>query len=37
MDVDYRATATRAVLAAAGAGNVWVGTDTGMILKLEHF
>lgn len=33
MEVDYRATARRAVLAAAE-GNVWVATDTGMILKL---
>lgn len=36
MDVDYRATARRAVLGWADARNVWVGTDTGMILKLVH-
>ncbi len=34
MDVDYRATAVRAVLAAADPRDVWVATDTGMILKL---
>jgi hypothetical protein len=34
MDVDYRASARRAVLAAAGPNDVWVATDTGMILKL---
>ncbi len=33
MEVDYRANARRAVLAAAE-GHVWVATDTGMILKL---
>ena len=33
--VDYRATARRAMLATADAANVWVATDTGMILKLE--
>lgn len=32
-DIDYRAVAQRAILAAAG-DNVWVATDTGMILKL---
>ncbi len=36
MEVDYRATARRAVLAVADARNVWVATDTGMILKLEE-
>jgi hypothetical protein len=35
MEVDYRATATRAMLAAVDATNIWVATDTGMILKLE--
>jgi photosystem II stability/assembly factor-like uncharacterized protein len=35
MPVDYRATATRAVLSAVDDGNIWVATDTGMILKLE--
>lgn len=34
MEVDYRAVARRAVLAAADAGHIWVATDTGMILKL---
>ena len=35
MDVDYRAVAGRATIAAADAHNVWVATDTGMILKLQ--
>jgi hypothetical protein len=34
MRVDYRAVAHQAVLAAAGT-QVWVATDTGMILKLQ--
>jgi hypothetical protein len=34
MDVDYRAVARRAFLAAPNGENVWVATDTGMILKL---
>jgi hypothetical protein len=34
MDVDYRAVARRAWLAAPDPQNVWVATDTGMILKL---
>ncbi len=34
MQVDYRAIARRAVLAEAGPGNLWVATDTGMILRL---
>jgi hypothetical protein len=33
MEADYRALATRTVLAAAG-GSMWLATDTGMILKL---
>lgn len=33
MEVDYRAVARRAYLAAPDGENVWVGTDTGMILK----
>lgn len=33
MDVDYRATAVRAMLRAAGDGSLWVATDTGMILR----
>jgi len=36
MDVDYRAVAQRAVLAAADAQHAWVATDTGMILALAH-
>src|ERR1017187_6400077 len=36
MDVDYRATAVRAMLRAAGNGSLWVATDTGMILKLAE-
>lgn len=32
--VDYRATANRVVLAAASDQNIWMTTDTGMILKL---
>ncbi len=34
MEVDYRAEANRAMIAAADDHNVWVATDTGMILKL---
>jgi hypothetical protein len=34
MSVDYRATAVRTMLRAAGDGSLWVATDTGMILKL---
>jgi hypothetical protein len=34
MEVDYRANAQRAVMAAVDAQNAWVATDTGMILKL---
>ncbi|MFN3323044.1 MAG: WD40/YVTN/BNR-like repeat-containing protein [Bryobacteraceae bacterium] len=34
MQVDYRAFGHRAILADAGSGNVWVATDTGMILML---
>jgi photosystem II stability/assembly factor-like uncharacterized protein len=34
MDVDYRAVAQRAVLAAPDAQHIWVATDTGAILKL---
>ena len=30
---DYRAVATRPILAVADSNNVWVATDTGMILK----
>lgn len=35
MPVDYRATATRPVLAVAG-DKAWLSTDTGMILKLTQ-
>jgi hypothetical protein len=35
MDVDYRANAQRAYLAAPDANHAWVATDTGMILALE--
>lgn len=34
MEVDYRAVARRAFLAAPDAAHLWVATDTGMILKL---
>ncbi len=34
MEVDYRAVARRAFLAAPDATHAWVATDTGMILKL---
>ena len=34
MDVDYRATAHRAMISAVDDRNIWVATDTGMILKL---
>jgi len=34
MNVDYRAVAQRAMIAAPDAQNQWVATDTGMILKL---
>jgi hypothetical protein len=36
MDVDYRAIAQRAILAAPDAQHVWVATDTGMILTLVN-
>ena len=32
--VDYRAVATKPVIAAADPSHIWVATDTGMILKL---
>jgi len=35
MSVDYRAVARRACLATPDGKNVWVATDTGMILKLS--
>jgi len=34
MDVDYRATAVRAMLRAAADGSLGVATDSGMILQL---
>ncbi len=34
MDVDYRAVAQRAIIAAPDAQHMWVATDTGAILKL---
>jgi hypothetical protein len=34
MDVDYRATAHRAMISAIDENDIWVATDTGMILKL---
>jgi hypothetical protein len=34
MEVDYRAEASRVVLASDGSGGLWAATDTGMILKL---
>jgi photosystem II stability/assembly factor-like uncharacterized protein len=36
MDVDYRAVAQRAIIAAPDAQHMWVATDTGMILKLTN-
>jgi len=36
MEVDYRAYGRRAVLAVGGDREVWVATDTGMILRLEE-
>jgi hypothetical protein len=35
MEVDYRASGTRAILAGADESNLWVATDTGAILKLS--
>jgi photosystem II stability/assembly factor-like uncharacterized protein len=35
MDVDYKAVAQRAILAAPDADHAWVATDTGMILMLD--
>jgi photosystem II stability/assembly factor-like uncharacterized protein len=34
MEVDYRADASRALLAEAGDGHLWISTDTGMLLEL---
>jgi photosystem II stability/assembly factor-like uncharacterized protein len=35
VEIDYRAMANRVILAGAGAGNVWLATNNGMILKLN--
>ena len=35
MPVDYRAVANRVVLAVVDANNMWMATDTGMILKFQ--
>jgi photosystem II stability/assembly factor-like uncharacterized protein len=35
MPVDYRATASRVMLAVPDAENLWMATDAGMILKLQ--
>ena len=34
IEVDYRAVANRAILAAAGDRDIWLATNSGMILKL---
>ena len=36
MAVDYRAVASRVMLAGAGDKDLWMATDSGMILKLEQ-
>jgi photosystem II stability/assembly factor-like uncharacterized protein len=36
LPVDYRATANRVYLAAVDDRNIWIATDTGMILKLTE-
>lgn len=36
MSVDYRAVATRVILAPVDASHIWAATDTGMILKLTE-
>jgi hypothetical protein len=36
MEVDYKAVATRLVMAAADPDNIWIATDSGMILKLTR-
>ena len=35
MDIDYRAVAQRAMLAAIDLQHIWLATDTGMILSLS--
>jgi len=34
IEVDYRAVANRTTMATAGGGDIWLATDSGMILKL---
>jgi hypothetical protein len=34
LEVDYRAVANRTTMSAAGDHDIWLATDTGMILKL---
>lgn len=36
MEVDYRATAHRAMISALDDRNIWIATDTGMILKVSE-
>jgi hypothetical protein len=36
MEVDYRAEANRVILAGSGEDDLWIATDTGMILKLAR-
>jgi hypothetical protein len=36
MEVDYRATACRVILARSPDGGLWAATDTGMVLRLEE-
>jgi hypothetical protein len=36
MPVDYRAVASRAILAGSGDKDIWMATNSGMILKLEQ-
>ena len=36
LEVDYRAVANRTTLSAAGDHDIWLATDTGMILKLAQ-
>jgi hypothetical protein len=36
MEVDYRATAHRAMISALDDRNIWIATDTGMILKIAE-
>jgi hypothetical protein len=36
MEVDYRAVAQRAVIAAPDEQHMWVATDTGVILTLTE-